>query len=321
MGGGIGCTGSSPLLIGCQFLDNTASEYGGGAVLLNENSSATIDNCFFSGNLATDSGGGVACYGSSPTIKNSTFIGSTAVNGGGGAVYSGFGAAPRVESCTIVGSSSDFGAGVMCYQDAFATIERSIIAFSVTGNAVACLNASSVSLSCSDLYGNPAGDWVGCIAGQLGVAGNFCDDPLFCNAGTGDLTLAEVSPCSPENSPGVCGLVGAQPVGCGTVSAEADAGADAAPAAGAPLRIYPNPITAGSVIEWASASSAGLVLHLYDPTGRLVLSHELGEHGTGRHTVHLADIPGIRSLPPAVYVADLRGMGGPHHTVRVILIR
>jgi hypothetical protein len=42
---------------------------------------------------------------------------------------------------------------------------------------------------------------------------NFNQDPLFCDAPTGDFTIDASSPCAPGNNP-ACGLVGAWDVGC-----------------------------------------------------------------------------------------------------------
>jgi hypothetical protein len=89
-----------------------------------------------------------------------------------------------------------------------ATIDKSIIAFN-EGEAVSCLDVSStVNLSCSDLFGNTAGDWTGCVAGQSGTAGNLSADPLFCSQPGHDFHVSSGSPCAPAQS-GACGLIGA----------------------------------------------------------------------------------------------------------------
>ena len=72
------------------------------------------------------------------------------------------------------------------------------------------------------LHGNAGGDWIGGIAGQLGVSGNFSADPLFCDPDNGDFTLSSQSPCLPGNHPdgADCGLIGALGQGCDPVSVE-----------------------------------------------------------------------------------------------------
>jgi len=74
--------------------------------------------------------------------------------------------------------------------------------------------------SCCDIVGNPGGDWVAPIDVQLGVNGNFRDNPEFCGIGSsGNYFLQNDSPCSPGgNSCGV--LVGSRIVDCGLIAVE-----------------------------------------------------------------------------------------------------
>jgi hypothetical protein len=98
------------------------------------------------------------------------------------------------------------------------TLENTIIAFSTTGLGIYCSDAGSIPLlTCCDLYGNAGGDWVGCIAGQAAINGNFSSDPFFCAAESGDVRLSCTSPC--VNRYG-CGQIGALGVGCGPTSVE-----------------------------------------------------------------------------------------------------
>jgi hypothetical protein len=71
-------------------------------------------------------------------------------------------------------------------------------------------------LTCSDVFGNSAGDGVGCGSGHAGVSGNLSADPRFCDPGGGDCSLHSDSPCAPLNNP-ACGLVGALGVACGPI--------------------------------------------------------------------------------------------------------
>jgi len=57
-------------------------------------------------------------------------------------------------------------------------------------------------------------DWIGCIAAQAGVNGNFSADPELCDPEHGVFTLRVDSPCTAANNP-ACGQVGAQAAGCG----------------------------------------------------------------------------------------------------------
>jgi hypothetical protein len=69
---------------------------------------------------------------------------------------------------------------------------------------------------CCNLYGNGGGDWsCWCIEDQLGLRGNICEDPRFCDLEANDLTLDCESPCAPDQNP-YCGLIGVLPVACGS---------------------------------------------------------------------------------------------------------
>ena len=110
-----------------------------------------------------------------------------------------------------------------------ATVESTIIAFNAGGEPVEGGGGQSnqAILTCCDIYGNEGGDWVGEIADQNGVNGNFSADPLFCRPGDGStpmihsdaspFSLHSDSPCLAGNHPyGYdCGLIGAHGQGCG----------------------------------------------------------------------------------------------------------
>jgi predicted outer membrane repeat protein len=116
----------------------------------------------------------------------------------------------------VENTASEHGGGLYCHQSA-TYILRSILAFQA-GEAIACDEVSQPYLECSDLYGNSGGDWIGPLAEQLGVRGNICDDPLFCEEEGpigSSLALQEDSPCGPENNE--CGLMGAWQVGCESI--------------------------------------------------------------------------------------------------------
>jgi hypothetical protein len=102
-----------------------------------------------------------------------------------------------------------------------------VIAFNLGGIGLDDGDHACLVLSCCDIHGNEGGDWVGYIADQNGVRGNFCADPLFCgavdgstptiNAGASPHSLHANSPCLPGNHPYgyECGLIGAHGQGCG----------------------------------------------------------------------------------------------------------
>jgi hypothetical protein len=217
-GGSGGGSNGSGELIDCRFIDNHAGNLGGGAngagtavrCEFSGNSAAnrgggfarsafpsyTIEDCRFSDNYAPE-GGGMFLYSVDPSsVTGCTFERNTGFHQGGAAVIRGPADEPApvtFSGCTLVGNGSPLGAGGLNLWIPV-EIENTIIAFGTEGEAISCTDIGVGVVSCTDIFGNAAGDWTGCVADQLGIQGNFSANPLFCNVGTGDYTLAEASP-------------------------------------------------------------------------------------------------------------------------------
>jgi len=190
-GGAVSFYDSSPLLVDCAFSENTNSN-GWGSAFSSWGGAPVLLGCVFAMNSGFADCGAVASHFSAPRLTKCTLVRNRA-----GAVFAGLGSNP--------------------------VLERTVIAFGADGQAVWCHSASSaVSLTCCDIYGNAGGDWVGCIADQYGVDGNFSEDPLFCDPENGDFRIECSSPCAPGHHPAGadCGLIGALEVGCGGSSTE-----------------------------------------------------------------------------------------------------
>jgi hypothetical protein len=317
-GGGIGASGTTTSLTvtGSTFTLNTASSAGGGASAFDLD--PMFSDCEFTENTCISRGGGMFLSHADATVTGTLFASNAAGEDGGG--VSCLASAPHIQSCTFHGNSAFAGSGLRVGGTggaSAATIERTIIAFGVQGEGVACEPGSSADLSCTDVFGNAGGDWVGCIAGELGQDGNFALDPGFCDAAGGDFRVAANGPCAPANSPPGCNLIGAFPAQCvveGVASAEA-------PSARFSLRVTPNPMVSGGTIEWTSASAAPTVLRLYDATGRLAAERDLGSVAAGRSALAFEEaFPGTR-LGSGVYF--LRGESGAKvaPAVRIVVMR
>jgi predicted outer membrane repeat protein len=222
-GGGMYCLlGAEPTVSNCTFSGNSAR--GGGGVLCHLSSFypvyPTFDDCIFSDNSADEFGGGMWCDMASPIVSSCTFSGNSGEFGGGIACNE---ASPTVSECTFWGNSGSYGgAGMYCAISSRLSIENTIVAFSPEGSAVRCDDDGIVTLSCCDVYGNTGGDWVGCIADQYGINGNFSADPLFCDTLNGVFTLQDCSPCLPGYHPDdydCSGIIGAYGSGCSCQSA------------------------------------------------------------------------------------------------------
>ncbi len=214
-GGAVYCWESGPTLTGCILRDNTSPANGGAMGCWNFSHPVVLDCCFEGNASGMYGGGGVWCHCSRITLRTCTLSGNS--GWGGGALFLWYSTA-TLEGCTLVGNRCDVpdrGGGI-CLWDSDVMLHNSIIAFSTVGNAIGCLTGSHAALTCCDVYGNAGGDWTGCIADQLGVDGNICADPLFCDPENGDFALDCMSPCAPFTPPNAeCDLIGAWPVGCG----------------------------------------------------------------------------------------------------------
>ena len=210
-GGGIWAQDAT--ITNCRLVNNTAFD-GGGAGFC----SATFVRCAFVGNRASKgAAAGSECSGT-VTFIDCTFDSNTADWGSGVKSEEG---SIVIRGCSFYGNSCKFGgAGVSILLGLPLILERTIIAFSLQGPAVSCEFDAGASVTCCDVFGNAGGDWVGCLSGRLGTNGNISQDPLFCDAAHGDLSLEHGSPCAPENSPQGCLLIGAFDVGCGPTPVE-----------------------------------------------------------------------------------------------------
>jgi hypothetical protein len=254
-GGGLYCTvGSDPTVEYCLVIENRADD-GGGMYAVSNVSTPNIRVSSFANNAATANGGGFYGSGNTTIFDRVFFTGNSAGMNGGGAYFSG--GTPCMRLCFFAfNTAGNRGAGLYAagavlssvgttYASnnlpvpksgleeersaiylgggTFATFSNSIIAFTQHGASLRTEEPQGVTLSCSDLYGNELGDWVGPIANQLGVAGNISMDPLFCDVQGGDYHLQDGSPCAPHSpqNPG-CELVGTFPVGCPVVLDYAD---------------------------------------------------------------------------------------------------
>lgn len=246
-GGGLSVHDCKATVSRCAFTENSVSGelggLGGGVYCYNEDDNwgppSEFYDCVFSGN-AGDQGGGFCCENTSAPISGCTFSLNRGYHGGGvylahyggtfedcvvygnesnehkgGGIYV-WASTGIIRNVTVSGNSAPEGGGVYCSTGERPYIGNSIIAFNKSGASIACYpGGADPLLECCDVVGNVGGDWVGCIAGQAGLGGNLCEDPLFCGAGSGDFTINASSPCAPANSPS-CGLIGALGIGCET---------------------------------------------------------------------------------------------------------
>jgi hypothetical protein len=321
-GGGIYANHSALRVSNCIVKNNAATQAGGGINLMGL-STATIEDCVIDGNsvsgAGTTYGGGVACTGTSTPVLKGCIIAHNAADLGGG-MYSGTSSVPSLANCTIAHNVDDgYGAGVYCV-GATADLTHSIIAYNADGSAVYCGSGGSATLACCDVYANEGNDWVGCIASQEGVNGNFSASPLFCDELNPEdpYTLEAGSPCLPENNP-VCGGVGARPLGCSPGAV----GEGSRPLAG--IALYPpapNPLRGMTGLAYGLTQAADVQLEILDIAGRRIrLLVDGGRVDPGRHelTWDGTDDAG-RAVPAGIYFCRL-DTGATQKSRRLVVLR
>ena len=153
---------SSPTVIDCTFLGNTAIV--GGGMAINDLSSPLVSNCSFIQNIADPEngqgrGGGVFSQDSDSTFINCTFLGNTASWDGGGVENRGPGDRTlTLVNCLLAGNSSGFGGGLSTFFD----IDTVVVNCTFVGNmandggAISALVNSSTTVINSILWGNSA---------------------------------------------------------------------------------------------------------------------------------------------------------------------
>jgi hypothetical protein len=192
--------------------------------------------------------------------------------------------------------------GILLTEGATADISRNIVANNWEGG-IGCFSGSTPTLECNDVWGNPAGNYIGCVD-PTGTNGNISSDPLFCDLAGLDFRLHPESPCLPENSPPGCGLIGALGP-CEPVVSVPDAGW-----ATMRLLVTPNPMRHQAEIMY-DAGLQSPMLEIYDPQGRVV---DVVRPGVPPYVWQ----PG-QTAGPGVYFVRLR-TGGSSAVSKVVLL-
>lgn len=297
-------------------------ESSGGAIYTNGgNTRLTLSHCTFEGNTASFYGGGL--YLDTLTLlemSECTFEQNVAY-GKGGAVF--LDRSPlTLTNCTFVDNTAPIGSAIVVRHTYRSAIDNCIVVWNNDGEPVSCLDGGSADMWCCDVYGNVAGDWVGCLSGQLGQDGNICEDPLFCGEfnPAQPFSLNENSPCLPGNSQG-CSLIGAWPIGCPYSDVREDG--FNIPQALQVTSLEPNPFMVAAMIEYRvdqSHSPSAPCLRIFDTSGRSVRTLAQGFQPGGEYLVTWrGDDDFGRQVPSGVYIVRLEGSGKTvsRHLVRL----
>ncbi len=197
-----------------EFTGNTGTD---GAALVVRAASPVVRGNVFTGNHSTSGGGAVAFMISGDSLFEGNVVAGNVADGSGGGILVNA-ASPEIVETTVVGNSALQGGGIYLTGGADVSLERSIVAFSTGDGGIVCGDpGSSLSVACSDVFGNQGDQYGGECTDPTGTSGNISEDPLFCDLLGGDYTLCANSPCLPGNHPDgwECGLIGARGGGCG----------------------------------------------------------------------------------------------------------
>jgi len=209
-GGGINC-GDSPLpdlpqITDCLFARNTSSG-GGGAANLQSQAGTSFSGCSFLENSSYHNGGALRSDYNPCTLVSCLLYANKTIYSEDSCFYGNELSSLQLSHCTLVYNKKD----LLRLPPENVSIDHTIIAFSDA--PIFAEEGTVASITCSDVFGNAAGDWVGPLAGQEGVDGNLAADPLFCGPRSWDFHLTENSPCL---AGGTCGTIGALDSGCPT---------------------------------------------------------------------------------------------------------
>jgi predicted outer membrane repeat protein len=220
-----------------------------------------------------------------PYINRTMFHGNTAVLSGGG-IFTEVMIVATIVNCTFSDNSAPEGGGVS-FRQGDLNIRNTIIGFSGQGGSVEVRGNNNISISYSDFYGNPGGDWFGPIADMLGVNGNISIDPLFVDHSGGDCRLSGNSPCIDAGDP----VSPYDPDG--TI---ADMGVfyfDQLTGIKAPISPhnyfsvanYPNPFNSSTTILFHLPRESEVNIYIYDILGREIESVCIGYKPAGEYSV------------------------------------
>ena len=249
-GGGLFVTRTAVVdLTDCRLNSNTAFQGGGGICVVSTYPvRMSYTRCQIDSNVVGDVGGGVSASGDAVLLFQDCMINHNKALGGGGMAFNGSGVVARMVYCTIarnqgagvlVGSSPQltftnstlvanvqvepYPSAIECNDlESFVDVDisQSIIAFNMGGEAIGVPGVAP-QISCTNIFGNPGGDWTGPMLEQLGINGNISADPLLCDTAAGNYTISWASPCAPPNN-SCAVLIGAGEVGCGCADSDGD---------------------------------------------------------------------------------------------------
>jgi predicted outer membrane repeat protein len=205
----------------CRFINNSAAVRGGAVYLgsagtyLSSMPQPNFIRCVFSGNSAPEAAAVRVGINRRPLFDHCVFASNQpgAVSGGsvvGGTAGVAGGVSATFTNCTFASNSGTQSYDVVRLEPGgtvpLPTIDATIFANNVYGNALGTSFGGTYAVSHSDFYGNSTGDATWAANGT----GNFSENPAFCPAG--DYSIYAFSPCAAGVKSAA--VVGAREIAC-----------------------------------------------------------------------------------------------------------
>jgi hypothetical protein len=293
-----------------SFTNNTVNSGGSfvsGGGLYTSGAAVTLDDLDVRNNSASLGGGGIAIGNPSAfSMSNSTVVDNVAGLLGAGVNISGGASGMSLVSNTIAGNyGGSVGGNGVYVSGGDIDIQQNIVAFNLDGSTAPSgvnLAGATATFTCNMLHGNTNGN-VGGADDPIGTNGNVDEDPMFCDAATGEYTLDVASPAATAS----CGAMGAEPAECNTGTGVGDEAPTNAARRFALEQNRPNPFNPSTQIQFSIPAGARVQLRIYDLRGRLVraLVDQDYEAGTWQITWNGRD-DGGRSVASGTYLYELR---------------
>ncbi len=322
-GGGIAQVGGDLSLTDVTLADNirlATSTFMAGGGLYASGATVAATGLTVTGNEANIGGGVHVTASPDCVLTNSVVAGNTAQFWGGAAIIENCPDA-TVANLTLTANNGGGGGGGLYASGSTLSASNTISAFNTGGAAYGNgfhVVGGTATFACDDAFGNDNAAYGG-VTDPTGSDGNIAANPLFCDAGADDYTIADNSPCAPDHSGG-CGLIGALDVNCsGGVGVQDDL-----PGVPVAFRVdpaYPNPFNPQTTIRFALSAAAPTTVVVYDIAGRRVKTLVDAELPAAEHTVRWAGDDGQgRAVAAGVYFYRVRS--GVHDEVhRMALVK
>jgi hypothetical protein len=319
--GGLYVYYSTATLNDCYFSGNVADRNGGGAVRLEE-SSAIIKRCQFYSNEAV-LGGALWLFGGTYDLEN-CIVGANTSTGnesayGGGLLVEGETHA-TLTNCTIAGNTADVtGGGIYAHADKLINLSlRNCILWGNTPDQIYIKESAGVTPPISITYCNIEGGWPG--------IGNMDVDPDFIDAANRNYLLKPTSVCINAGDPALTDVEDGTRSDIGAKLASPYPVAVAEPAVetlptALSLMNAPNPFNPITTIHYALPNASDVRIVIHNVMGQAVRTLVDSRVSAGRHEVIWdgRDMAG-RSVGSGVYLYRLT-TPGKTLVKRMLLVR